>query len=337
MPSSTVRTFTDPDAYFAGIRNLSIDGVVTERGKFRAETTLIDLHRLQMGRFDEDLPRIMRITPSGSRSLILFQTDPNGSSILANGIDTSRDQIAMFGLDWPYYLRSSAGSGWSTMSVMPEDLAAAGRAIIGRELTPPSFMLAIRPPIPSLSRLRQLHEATGHLARTAPDILAKPEVARAIEEALVEAMVLCLAADRSEQVRNVHRHRARVMRRLEETLRAKSGETLYMAELCAAVGATYWTLRDCCLEYLGMSPKRYLWMRRMNLARRALRSADLEHTTVTEVATEYGFWELGRFSVAYRSLFGEPPSGALRRAPRALIPEARPENYGPGSKITKSA
>src|SRR5205085_3931111 len=97
--------------------------------------------------------------------------------------------------------------------------------------TPPSLMLPIRPPIASLSRLLQLHEATGHLAKTAPDILAKPEVARAIEEALVEAMVLCLAADRSEQVRNVHRHCATVMRRLEDTLRAKSGETLYMAEL----------------------------------------------------------------------------------------------------------
>jgi len=270
---------------------------------------------LQMGRFDEDLPRIMRVTPSGSRSLVLFQTDPSRSAMLVNGIETSRDQVAMFGLDWPYYIRSSAGSGWGTISVIPEDLAAASRAIIGRELARPGLMLAIRPPIPSLSRLLQLHQATGDLAKTAPDILAKPEVARAIEEALVETMVFCLAADHSEQVRNVHSHRATVMRRLEEIVRAKSGETLYMAELCAAVGATYWTLRDCCLEYLGMSPKRYLWMRRMNLARRALHSADLEHTTVTEIATEYGFWELGRFSVAYRSLFGEPPSAALRRPP----------------------
>ena len=53
MPSSAIRTFTDPDMYFAGIRNLQIDGVITKRGEFRAESTRIDLHRLWMHRFDE--------------------------------------------------------------------------------------------------------------------------------------------------------------------------------------------------------------------------------------------------------------------------------------------
>src|SRR4029077_20090264 len=59
MPSSATRTFTDPDMCFAGIRNLQIDGVITKRGEFRAESTRIDLHRLWMHRFDESLPRII--------------------------------------------------------------------------------------------------------------------------------------------------------------------------------------------------------------------------------------------------------------------------------------
>ena len=64
-----------------------------------------------------------------------------------------------------------------------------------------------------------------------------------------------------------------------------------------------------------MGPIRYLWLRRMHLARRALRMAEPTTTTVTRIATGYGFWELGRFSVSYRALFGETPSASLRRPP----------------------
>jgi hypothetical protein len=244
MPSTAVRTFTDSDAYFAGIRNLQIAGLVTQRGEFHAESTRIDLYRLWMHRFSEKLPRIMRVTPSGMRAVILFPIGPTQSAMQVNGSEVSQNQIARFGLRSEWYLRSSAASGWATMSLTPQGMAAAGEAIIARELAPPSVPDCTTPPASALSRLRQLHEAASHLAHTAPNILAKPEVARAMEGALVEAMVFCLAEGRSEGLRSSHRHRIRVMQRLEEELATKPREPVYMTELCAQIGASYWTLRE---------------------------------------------------------------------------------------------
>jgi hypothetical protein len=161
--SSIVRTFTDPDAYFAEIRNLQAAGLVTQRGRFRAELTYIDLHGLWMHRFNEDLSQIIRVTPCGKQAQIIFATDPDQPAMLANGMETSQNQIAQFGLRWDWYLRSSAASGWGAVSLTSEHLAAAGRTIVGRELTPPTFMHVMTPPVQSFSRLLKVHEAAAGL------------------------------------------------------------------------------------------------------------------------------------------------------------------------------
>ena len=51
----------------------------------------------------------------------------------------------------------------------------------------------------------------------------------------------------------------------------------------------------------------------MHLARRALRENAPTATTVTEIATRFGFWQFGRFAGEYKSLFGELPSTTLAR------------------------
>jgi transcriptional regulator GlxA family with amidase domain len=56
-------------------------------------------------------------------------------------------------------------------------------------------------------------------------------------------------------------------------------------------------------------------LRQMQHVRHALALADHRRTTVTEIATAHGFWELGRFAGTYRSLYGESPSATLARAP----------------------
>jgi AraC-like DNA-binding protein len=210
-----------------------------------------------------------------------------------------------------YYRRSFAEARWGAMSLPVEELAVAAEAVVGRELTAPASNRLIRPSPSLMTRLLRLHEAAGHLAETAPDILAHPEVARVIKQELVRMMVTCLTDPAAVETRGPSQQA--IIRRFQQILEARENEPLYMTEVCAAVGVSERTLRQRCEEHLRISPHRYLWLRRMHQARRALTAADAETKTVTEIATNHGFWELGRFAVAYRQLFGEAPSTTLRR------------------------
>lgn len=104
------------------------------------------------------------------------------------------------------------------------------------------------------------------------------------------------------------------MSRFEEFINANSDRILYITDVCKGIGVSERTLRLHCIEHLGISPHRYLWLQRMHQTRRALALADAKVRSVTDIATDHGFWELGRFSVAYKKLFNESPSATLRRA-----------------------
>ncbi|SCB56117.1 Helix-turn-helix domain-containing protein, partial [Bradyrhizobium shewense] len=65
-------------------------------------------------------------------------------------------------------------------------------------------------------------------------------------------------------------------------------------------------------------PIRFLTLRRMHLVHRALLSAVPSTSTVTRIAADHGFCELGRFAVAYRAAFGESPSETLKRPAKQI-------------------
>jgi hypothetical protein len=53
----------------------------------------------------------------------------------------------------------------------------------------------------------------------------------------------------------------------------------------------------------------------LNAVRSALQRADPATNSVTEIARDHRFLQLGRFSRTYRSIFGELPSATLQRDP----------------------
>jgi transcriptional regulator GlxA family with amidase domain len=111
--------------------------------------------------------------------------------------------------------------------------------------------------------------------------------------------------------------------RAEQLALAELDEPLHISALCRALKVSERTLRKAFHKAHGAAPCRHLRMLRLSRARRALLSADGDRATVTEIATGFGFGELGRFSVEYRKVFGESPSQTLSRAPPADCPAFR--------------
>lgn len=84
---------------------------------------------------------------------------------------------------------------------------------------------------------------------------------------------------------------------------------LSVAELTVELGLSRRTLQNACKEVVGLSPVQYLRALRLSEARRMMERSN----SVTEVATQFGFWHLGYFARDYHVMFGELPSKTLER------------------------
>ena len=105
--------------------------------------------------------------------------------------------------------------------------------------------------------------------------------------------------------------RRAVVARAEAAVRARPADAIRIATLCRIVGVSERGLRNAFYCVHGVSPKRALVTMRLSDVRRALVAPGTMPKTVTEVATRFGFYELGRFAAAYRHEFGEQPSQSL--------------------------
>lgn len=66
-------------------------------------------------------------------------------------------------------------------------------------------------------------------------------------------------------------------------------------------------------ECLGITPKQYLNLRRMNLIRRELQGMKYGYGYIEEIVNRYHYYHMGHFSSEYKKLFGELPSETLRK------------------------
>ena len=148
-----------------------------------------------------------------------------------------------------------------------------------------------------------------------PEFLTQPARAAIFERSLIERL-LCAVRSELRVAPIAERHRlARLAHRyLLEHVR----ENVSLLDLCRDLAANERTLLLGFTETYGAAPMAYLRGIRLNGAMRDLRSG--RESTVTEVASEWGFFHFGRFSADYRRAFGETPRKTLQGARAALVP-----------------
>ena len=315
MPGSGTSTFIDPDDYQASLDRVPLDLLlVTSRGEFKASVTSARLNHLYLLRSEEDFPRVAYISLSPA---LVFVGFPGRSSppIVWGGVELHPGEIVLHSSAERFHQRTAGPCSWGLIGLASAQFERYSKTLTGKALTAPAAGRVLWPAARNSARLLRLFTQACRLAQTRPKILGHPEVARGLEQGIIHALMTCLQTTRIKCSGPTKQHHQRVLIRLEDVLAKRLGGRLRMSELCALTGVNERTLRSCCAEFLGISPSRYVLLRRLKQARTALRDADRATVSVGEIARACGFGELGRFVRAYKTFFGETPLTTLHRIP----------------------
>lgn len=153
--------------------------------------------------------------------------------------------------------------------------------------------------------LRLAHFAWGEVSRGRcldPEALAPREMENNLLAAYLDAVS---PEPPREQCLPAH------IRRATDYLMGHLCDTVSLAEVAKAARLSERSLRRGFQKRFGVTVLGFLQQRRLELAHSALQSAEPGETTVTEIALQFGFSHLGRFSKIYRQTFGCLPSESL--------------------------
>jgi len=145
-----------------------------------------------------------------------------------------------------------------------------------------------------------------------PALLTDPGEQRAARNYLLDELAkLDLSPHQNSPPIRRNSQRLTLRRALDygESLRA----SISVPEFARNTGMNQRSLELLFRKTLGITPRQYLYRQRLHGVHRELQLRQPASRCVTEVATSWGFSELGRFAGDYNRLFGELPSATLTK------------------------
>lgn len=312
MPGSATSTFTDAEEYRAELSETFGGLVVAAPGAFAARVAQVTLHHFQLLRARETLSRAAFVALLPERVFISFSCCTT-SSLIWRGLTLAPGEIVLHAIGERLHQRTVGPCCWGFIALSPAWLAAACKTATGSKRALPEFGRILRPTSRDRRYLIHLHCQAARLAETRPHILGHPQVIHSMEQELEGALMACLTNSEARPESDAVRHANEILIRFEDAFAEHSHRRLRLAELCRGLGVADRTFHSWCQTFLGVSPQRYMRLRRLHLVHAALLRAGGKGASVAEITREAGFAAPGRFAALYRSAFGEAPSATLRR------------------------
>ncbi len=311
---SRAQTFEDPDAHAAFIQNAHVRSTFREGGQFHGCLTLLRLPGVHMSAGEENLRRIVHASYMPDRVYFRLKRADEPTEII-DGREEVPGTVTVNQHGRPVLHYSSGLSRWRSMSLSVDDLATRAGVLLGHDLASiPGDAVVLHPTRQSFAQLSALQTDALRIAREKPSVLAHPVAVASLDAQIGEAVLAMLCEATATADSSARRRGHAIMRRADDFIEANVAVPISKTDLCRAAKTSARTLEMLFQERLGCTMQSYLRSRRLWMARRRLLAAEPGRITVTEAALDCGFWELGRFAVAYRQAFGERPSDTLRQA-----------------------
>jgi AraC family ethanolamine operon transcriptional activator len=299
-------TFRDFDAFKDAVRDVDCT-MIMHSPKHRKWTIdrvfLPDVH-VQFGRLGSG----NIVEGQAQADGFLLYLPLSGSCVYsANGVFLPEDSFMVLEPGCTFSLTSSTAHNWCTVFVPTHEISRAGRSLNTCWVTAPNQRMAYR-----------LRSAVGDLLDAAgrERALEFAPAARCAQKEFLEIAAAVAVREIFSKPQPQGRpviSRRQIIDKCIESIERRPDVPKTVTELARIANVSERTLRSAFNQYYGVGPNQYLQLRQMNRVHRALKKADPDARSVSEIYVENGVWQFGRFSSRYRRLFGELPSETLQR------------------------
>lgn len=109
--------------------------------------------------------------------------------------------------------------------------------------------------------------------------------------------------------------RAKLIAQAEKEMLTHLEKPLTLKQLAQNLGSSSSALSYGFQDLFGISPMRYLKVRRLNAVRQRLKASEPESCTIATLACQFGFYSPSHFTKDYKAMFVELPSETFKKTP----------------------